>query len=1494
MSTASNRTFRPNRSSLNTSRPGERRPRAASRAAHLAEVSFDNGYSYALRIAYLHYLLQPKKKKKEFVSPPKPMRSHTASSSVGELMKEFMPSSSSSLSSSSSSSSHGMKLPHSFRPALEKRMEGVLRGTEKLPGYNDAAVKRTFGEAYTAFTAESFQRSIDKDRKLEPLILIFYTSASKAQGRGKTADDDNWKPLVDRHLALFVRLISSLLRDAGSDQGRPELMGRLASLEKKLLTNDQDLASDAGQPGEHKMIEVDVPLTYEVKDMPMVQTVARIFGRPLADVQTDIDRDLTVWTEEAALKDLKMYQHRLTSNMPGALRSQDFDLDTAYDEWKKTEIHQITQMMLDLLTARPELTKTSTAAAATTAHAHASGNPLLDRPLPGRPASALYNGDDQAYADLGRMISAHPDPAAAASVIGGQFGYDGSFALPAATRSTAGSDESAGGSTIRTVEEPPDYTYIPPDPRSYYKFVLKHALAHDRQHPDEAVPVSEAVPLQRPTMDLLIELAVHWRLPQVSRAVLLLEVGAQTYMDLALRADELYEVFEDVKDRASFDHLPHNKKPPHIQQFGHPLRDIDRGTWPAHDYTAYQQLLTRLQDAVLRELLETAAQGYEAKPPSIGPSLLLLTDHIHSDRAFPQRPEVLAQFAEALTTTLHDRAAAAYRDFLDTHIPREHDDWDFSHVVSLGRAVVALCERTRKRYRKSPEILGVSPLHALVSTVFPSFEQDAQAIIERVIEAAKGRGLEVNMQDGFDLYKELVDIRRLHVESLPGQPFAFHIEALLEEFVWRWIRGTQERMEAIVEEAIKLDPFQVRGPEHHAGSGPGAAANGQSGRDRDNGGAVPTDDERHSVSIVDMFQAFNQSLAQINQLQWADAVHHAKFMTALAKAFTAGIGRYCELVEQRFAKEMDRLSEQELADVQKSTQDRWIQYARDALTSREKVEPFQFYPESFVKLNNIEYAMQELDKLEKAMDVDGCAETLRRANGPPKPVDRRNAKYVFTIKIVEAEDIKACDPTGTSDPYVVLCDEYQKRLAKTRIIMRTLNPRWDESVEITVSGPLNLIATIWDYDTFGDHDFVGRTSLKLDPIHFGDYLPREFWLDLDTQGRLLLRVSMEGERDDIQFHFGKAFRHLKRTERDMVRKVTDKLTAHISASLSQETLRGLLAGPGLASSMASFWPMKRAVTNTSLGGGSGSSGGSGSGGPGGGALNGHSNSTTKAKPRGPAVTQAKIEESLRPLFVYFDENFAIMNRTLTHATMNAVMTRLWKEVLLAIESLLVPPLSDKPSAQRALTEAELDVVYKWLELLFDFFLVPDEHGVAQGVPAHLLKTPKYHELVSLNFFYFETTENLIRTSERMAAATAQRAQQQQQQQQLQQQQNSSRHLSAPPGFGPGGIPPSAFASMGTIRRGKSIMMSRNLGTMRRAKEAKWRDAQADPSDDMILRILRMRPEAAQYLKERNRQKERMAANQAAALIVRQSISQGWASGPAFGGATYSRTNLPLR
>lgn len=254
------------------------------------------------------------------------------------------------------------------------------------------------------------------------------------------------------------------------------------------------------------------------------------------------------------------------------------------------------------------------------------------------------------------------------------------------------------------------------------------------------------------------------------------------------------------------------------------------------------------------------------------------------------------------------------------------------------------------------------------------------------------------------------------------------------------------------------------------------------------------------------------------------------------------------------------------------------------------------------------------------------------------------------------------------------------------------------------------------------------------------------------------------------------------------------------------------------------------------------------------------------KPQAPAPTgptQVDIENALKPLFTYFDENFAIMNQTLTLSAMIMVMTRLWKEVLQTIEALLVPPLSDKPSSQRPLSPQEIEIVFKWLQLLFDFF-----HADGEGIAVDVLKSPKYLELKTLNFFYFEDTEDLIRTSESMAAATSTR----------QQESFRQNRMSAPPSLAPPGAGHSFGGAAGLLgipsRRHKTIMLSRNLGTMRMAKEEKRKQAQAEPSDDIILRILRMRPEAERYLKDRSRQKERLAAAAAAEMIVRQSLASG--------------------
>lgn len=109
--------------------------------------------------------------------------------------------------------------------------------------------------------------------------------------------------------------------------------------------------------------------------------------------------------------------------------------------------------------------------------------------------------------------------------------------------------------------------------------------------------------------------------------------------------------------------------------------------------------------------------------------------------------------------------------------------------------------------------------------------------------------------------------------------------------------------------------------------------------------------QRHTVSIIDIFRSFNQSIEEVVNLNWDDDLQYAKFMTAMSKAIGAGVARYCELIEARFSKEMEVLTPEQEANVALTRQDRWMQFARDTWNNKERVEPFQFQPEVSGRVN---------------------------------------------------------------------------------------------------------------------------------------------------------------------------------------------------------------------------------------------------------------------------------------------------------------------------------------------------------------------------------------------------------------------------------------------------------------------------------------------------------------------------------------------------------------
>lgn len=647
------------RSSVNRSRVNsiqqEARLHRESSYSRRRPVTDQDAYSYALRTAYLSHLLQPKARRIHHVSTPSRTTISRSTTSINDLLKDF----------TLIRDSKSTRFPHGFTSELDKRITGVLVGKERMPEFNDALVKRTFAAFLNEFKNPTFRKSMEKDRRVEDLILIFFSKATTELQKGKATDDDSWKLMVDRHVALFVRLIGSTLKSNDWARERPELTSRLQTLESKLLVHAQDLASSSQRNGGGggSTVEVEVPRSSEAKDMPLVLRIANIFGTSYDQIQADIDANKSLWTEQAALQDLKLYQTHLSLSSDRTLSRDDFESEDAYEHWRKSEVQDMSQMMLAIIQSNPGLAKSTSAAGIPNLHVR---SPTV--------------ASDTNMSEI-TSVSSHDS------------------ADPSADLASLALDDSPRESMS---DEAP-FTYIPPDPRAYYRAALKKALGNDIFQ-DEASGASDEAPiiqlLSKQSTDVLNELALRWRIPYSSRMVLFLDVIKEKFQQQELTLDALDAAFDFVRT-PPVEGKKNNRSSVILQNTG-----IDTSKWTTTDTTLQQQALEGIHDALLRELFDLLQHCYEAKPPSIGSVMYILETHIYDDPLFVKTPEDLDQFSEALREGLRQRARDAYNVMLSKHVPEDADSWEFFNVIQLGKAVVALADKIQKRYRKNPEIMG--------------------------------------------------------------------------------------------------------------------------------------------------------------------------------------------------------------------------------------------------------------------------------------------------------------------------------------------------------------------------------------------------------------------------------------------------------------------------------------------------------------------------------------------------------------------------------------------------------------------------------------------------------------------------------------------------------------------------------------------------------------------------------------------------------------------
>lgn len=102
---------------------------------------------------------------------------------------------------------------------------------------------------------------------------------------------------------------------------------------------------------------------------------------------------------------------------------------------------------------------------------------------------------------------------------------------------------------------------------------------------------------------------------------------------------------------------------------------------------------------------------------------------------------------------------------------------------------------------------------------------------------------------------------------------------------------------------------------------------------------------------------------------------------------------------------------------------------------------------------------------------------------------------------------------------------------------------------------LPLVVSVYRPLSDESPEVIGRARFNLNPSDFTPLVRRDLLLPLEgahrqaAPSRILVRVRMEPEKDDIRFYFGRAFRALKRTEKEMARMVVGKVRPAAESSM---------------------------------------------------------------------------------------------------------------------------------------------------------------------------------------------------------------------------------------------------------------------------------------------------------------------------------------------------------
>ncbi|KAF1804198.1 hypothetical protein V8B55DRAFT_1512014 [Mucor lusitanicus] len=813
---------------------------------------------------------------------------------------------------------------------------------------------------------------------------------------------------------------------------------------------------------------------------------------------------------------------------------------------------------------------------------------------------------------------------------------------------------SSSASSTVNVADASSFTFIPADPKGCFRYLMSMCLDHDTDNLS-TLPEAERAKtsaLSQQSDELLRECWKTWRLSAPFRAILYLSLVKSKFDSNELGLDDINDALRSLERVA---------------------KENDASCWAIADRTSIIRVLEGVDNSLLRDLADGLSEYWKISPTWVQ-DIVDLLEKVYSNaiyaEAHPNPEDNMTQLEDSIKGAAVERWSSIERTANDPEKDALSNLFSMADILSKELTSVA-----KKRFPHP--IMGVLSVSSLVmARQMPYFALE----MENWAYSPDFKACPID--SAFALYEKVLRLEKLYDEYGPEtKKSLFKVESWFLPHVKRWLTKTNESTFDWVENAVAQDQFQRY-----------------------------SDVVVHSSSIIDLFSMFNQAVDFIVNLQWPNDVQHCLFMTFLAKIIGEGIDHYCRTMEDLIRADVfpNRLSSQDLSSesvVSGSILDkaRYQIMGGRGLNKDEACAPSNFItPELCIKLNDIEAARGKLDRLYQMMHVDQVAQFMRENTTPQSTYRPEKNNFLYSIRVVRAENLQPMDNNGLSDPYVTF-EIDGKMITRTRTVYETLNPRWDQEFDIWLSeDDVDVCVIVNDEDVITADEECGAAWFTLSPKFSELYQKDDLVLHLSPQGSLVLRVNIESEKNDIQFWFGKAFRTLKTSDMDAAWLIVDKMTPYIRHCLSRQVIDKLL-GRDKSGFFSAFSRVASKQTEPDL--------------------------------------QA-CEDAIAPLLDFLEHNLAMLNENLTETIMQSVVLKIWKQILRTLDSILLPPLSEHLSEVKPLDDYQLHVVLKWLELLKILFNGGED---GDAIPLESLENAQYYSLIAINSAYRLDTLELMQS-----------------------------------------------------------------------------------------------------------------------------------------------------